>query len=127
MSIEKVLDTLITAWNDQDTDTILSLFAEDGEYHEPVGPDALGASNKGHAAIRAAIEAGFQHFPGGKIIPTGEPFFDDSTGMCEWYFEFPGEDGNPIRLHGVDTFTFENGKIKSKNAYLKQFMPAEEG
>lgn len=124
MGIEQLLTTLITAWNEQDADTILSLFTEDGEYHEPMGPGAMGASHKGHAEIRAAIEAGFQHFPDGKIITTGAPLFDDKAGMSEWYFEFSGEDGNPVRISGVDTFVFENGKIKNKNAYLKQFVEA---
>ena len=124
MTIEQLLTTLIDAWNEQDVDTILSLFTDDGEYHEPMGPGAMGASHKGKAEIRAAIETGFQYFPDGKIITTGESLVSDNAGMSEWYFEYSGEDGEPIRISGVDTFVFENGKIKNKNAYLKQYVAA---
>ena len=34
------------------------------------------------------------------------------------------KDGNKIKVHGVDVFTFEGDRIKHKNAYLKQYVAA---
>ena len=122
MSIKKLLDMLTIAWNEQDVDTILSLFAEDGTYHEPSGPENLGRSHTGHAAIRAALEKGFAAFPDGTIVPTKLANIADDSACSEWDFEFSDKGGRKMKVHGVDVFTFENGKIKHKNAFLKRYV-----
>ena len=124
MSIATTLDTLTTAWNSQDIDTIVSLFCEDGTYHEPTGPESLGQSHQGADAIRAALSTGFKMFPDGKIIPTAPAVIMGRNAHSEWDFEFSDKADNKIRVHGVDVFTFEGDLIKHKNAFLKQYVPA---
>ncbi len=121
MPIEQLLETLTKAWNDQDVDAIVSLFDDDGAYHEPTGPDNLGRSHVGHEAIRQALQKSFAAFPDGIIIPTAPAVITGNNGVSEWNFEFSGKAGRKLRVHGVDVFTFVNGKIKHKNAFLKQY------
>ena len=124
MSIAQTLDTLTRAWNEQDVDTIVSLFTADGAYHEPTGPDSLGRTHAGHDAIRAALEQSFATFPDGRIVPTADAVITGSSAHSEWDFEFSGKGGQTIRVHGVDVFTFEGDRIKHKNAFLKQYVAA---
>ena len=124
MSIEQLLETLTQAWNDQDVDTIVSLFADNGAYHEPTGPENLGNTHVGHDAIRRALQKSFGAFPDGTIIPTAPAVITGNNAVSEWNFEFSGKAGRKLCVHGVDVFTFENGKIVHKNAFLKQYAAA---
>jgi uncharacterized protein (TIGR02246 family) len=53
--IEKVLQTYETALNASDTDTVLTVFADDGVFMAPNAPSTVGAD-----AIRAAYDGIFQ-------------------------------------------------------------------
>lgn len=121
MPIKQLLDTLTKAWNDQDVDTIVSLFADDGAYHEPAGPETLGNTHVGHDAILQALKKSFALFPDGRIVPTAPAVIMDDNAVSEWNFEFSAKTGRKRSVHGVDVFTFDNGKIKHKNAFLKQY------
>ncbi len=124
MPIGQLLETLTKAWNDQDVDTILSLFADDGAYHEPTGPETLGNTHVGHDAIRQALEKSFTAFSDGTIVPTAPAVITENNAVSEWNFEFSAKAGRKLSVHGVDVFTFQNGKIKHKNAFLKQYVAA---
>jgi len=124
MSTEQILEKLVKAWNDQDIDTIVATFAEDGSYHEPAGPGSHGRTHTGPAAIRAALTKIFRAFPDGRIIPDGPVVIAGDHAHCEWDFEWTAKDGNKRRVRGVDIFTFEGDKLKHKSAYLKQFVAA---
>jgi hypothetical protein len=58
-----------SAWNSRDPDLIASFFTEEGVYHASVGPDRLGKSYVGKAAIRNGAKAFLTAFPtaGSKI------------------------------------------------------------
>ncbi len=124
MSIEKTLDQLTKAWNEQDVDAIVSVFADDGSYHEPAGPDSLGRTHTGPAAIRNALTRIFATFPDGRILPAGPVVIAGDHAHCEWDFEWSDKSGRKRRVRGVDVFTFERGKLKHKSAYLKQYVAA---
>ena len=122
MSTEATLAKLVEAWNEQDIDTIVSTFADDGSYHEPAGPDSHGRTHTGQAAIRFALEKVFRTFPDGLIVLDGPVVIAGNHAHCEWNFEWGDKSGNARSVRGVDIFTFENGKLKHKNAYLKQYV-----
>ncbi len=124
MSTKDTLAKLVMAWNEQDVDTIVSTFAEDGSYHEPAGPDSQGRTHTGRAAIRNALEKVFHTFPDGLIVLDGPVVIAGDHAHCEWNFEWSDRNGKKKRVRGVDIFTFEDGKLKHKNAYLKQYVAA---
>jgi hypothetical protein len=121
MSIPATLDRLISAWNAQDVESIVGAFAEDGAYHEPEGPDRLGCSHVGHAAIRAILQQIFTTFPDGRLDPVGPLVIDGDRAYAEWDFEFSSSDGRKRVVRGVDLFAFEHGLIKHKNVFLKRY------
>lgn len=124
MSTASTLNRLVTAWNAQDIEAIVSTFASDGAYHEPEGPDHLGCSHVGHDAIRAVLARIFTAFPGSRIVPVGPTVIDGDHAFSEWDFEFSTRDGGKRSVRGVDLFTFENGRIKHKNVFLKRHVAA---
>lgn len=123
MSIERTIESLVQAWNAQDIETIVSVFAADGSYHEPAGPDRAGRTHTGPAAIRAALARVFGRYPDGALTPVGPLVVAGNHAHCEWDFAWTSADGKPRVTRGVDIFTFERGKLKHKSAYLKQFTP----
>ncbi|MGR8919096.1 MAG: nuclear transport factor 2 family protein [Gammaproteobacteria bacterium] len=122
MSTAATLERLVAAWNAQDVDAIVEAFAEDGAYHEPEGPEQLGCSHAGHDAIRAVLHKIFAAFPDGCLVPTGPAVIDGDRAHAEWDFEFSAANGAKRCVRGVDLFTFENGRIKHKNVFLKRYV-----
>ncbi|MCB1749211.1 MAG: nuclear transport factor 2 family protein [Gammaproteobacteria bacterium] len=122
MSIPATLERLITAWNAQDVEAIVATFAEDGAYHEPEGPERLGRSHVGHAAIRAILTHIFTTFPDGRLDPVGPLVVDGEHAYAEWDFAFTSADGQRRVVRGVDLFTFESERIKHKNVFLKRYV-----
>lgn len=123
MSIAATIAQLVSAWNAQDIDIIVEKFAEDGSYHEPEGPERQGRSHTGHDAVRAILEKIFASFPDGRLEPVGPLAIDGDHAYAEWDFEFSVANGEKRTVRGVDLFTFENGRIKHKNVFLKRFTP----
>ena len=127
MSIEATVAKLVDAWNAQDVSAIVAAFAQDGAYHEPAGPDQLGHTHIGHAAIRRALERVFATFPDGRIVPDGPLVVAGDRAHCEWDFEWTDRGGRRRSQRGVDIFTFDKGKLRHKSAYLKQYVAAAGG
>lgn len=119
---QQLLAALGSAWNRQDVEGVLECFAPDGTYHDAFGERPLGATYKGHAAIRGALIATFAAFPGARLATVGQPLLSpDGSAASEWVFEYTGADGTPAQLHGSDFFLIEGGKVKVKNAYVKAY------
>ena len=121
-TIEATLARLLEAWNAQDVAAIVAAFATDGSYHEPAGPEVCGATHTGHAAIGQALTRVFATFPDGVLEPAGPLVVAGDHAHCEWDFLWTDTRGRRRRQRGVDVFTFEDGLIKHKSAYLKQYQ-----
>ncbi|MEQ8660403.1 MAG: nuclear transport factor 2 family protein [Gammaproteobacteria bacterium] len=123
MSTEHTIARLVTAWNAQDIESIVAVFASDGAYHEPAGPHRCGRTHCGHAAIRAALGRVFARYPDGELTAAGPLVVAGDHAHCEWDFAWTTPEGARRVVRGVDVFTFEHGLLKHKSAYLKQYAP----
>lgn len=120
---ESLLSELVRAWNAQNAEHVIECFAVDGIYCASSGPEPLGSCFRGSAAIREAIEEGFRDYPDGHTTVTSVVIAEQRA-LAEWYFEFMGSEGTRTRVYGCDAYEFEGGKIKMKNSYAKQYVPA---
>lgn len=120
---ENLLSDLVRAWNAQDIDGVIECFAADGSYCAAYGPEPLGACFHGHAAIRAALEAGFRDYPDGRTVVNSVVIVGQRA-LAEWYFEFTDSHGKRTRVHGCDAYELGGGRIRIKNSYVKQYVPA---
>jgi ketosteroid isomerase-like protein len=106
------------AWNSRDPDLIASFFTEDGAYHASVGPDQLGKSYFGKAAIRNGAKAFFDRFPDGrfenlKVAVAG------NIGTFEWDFIATDASGKSVSTAGCDLLEFKGDMVVKKNAFRK--------
>jgi steroid delta-isomerase-like uncharacterized protein len=110
------------AWNRHDIDALMSFMADDCVFHAVAGPDELGRSFVGRAAVREGFQMAWQAFPDAQWLD-GVHFVFGDHGASETTFKGTGADGLRTEARMVDMFTFENGKIKVKNAFRKNRPP----
>lgn len=110
------------AWNRHDIEALMSMMDDDCVFHAVAGPDTLGKSFEGRAAVRAGFELAWQTFPDAAWLE-GDHFVVGDRGVSETTFSGTKADGTRIEARMVDVFTFRNGKIAVKNAFRKDRPP----
>lgn len=103
------------AWSDKNLLIIMSFFTNDCIYSSSVGPEP-GTTYYGKAEVLIGIERMLKYDKGSKSSITSLRVFDD-IGIIEWEYNF----NDTKIIKGCDIFQFEEGKIKSKNAFRKTF------
>lgn len=106
------------AWNDHDIGALMGFMADECSFHAVAGPDLLGRSFIGRAAVREGFELAWKTFPDAAWID-GDHFIAGERGVSESTFVGTRADGTRIEARMVDVFTFHRGKIAIKNAYRK--------
>ena len=108
------LKTFAEAWNSHDIDLLMMHMAEDGVFIT-----SSGARFEGSKAVRDAFASVFESFPDARW-DADTHFVSGNRGVSEWVFSgTDAEDGSAVKERGCDIFTFEGGKIKVKDTYLK--------
>jgi hypothetical protein len=116
MTVNRLSEAL-EAWNSHDPEEVLKYMSGDCFYHASFGPELLGKSFVGRAAVREGIRAFFNRYPRGRFVDC-EVFVAGSHGAAEWTF-VSEEDGNLASVRGCDLFEFDGDLIKVKNAFRK--------
>jgi len=115
----KDLDAFFDAgWNRHDVDFLMTLMSEDCVFESAAGPDVCGTRHEGRERVREAFARVFKLYPDahfGKV----RHFIADDRAVSEWTLTGTTADGQKVEVNGCDTFTFRNGKIAVKSAYLK--------
>lgn len=114
----QMLKDFAAAWNSHDLEALISFMTEDAEFHAVGGPDLLGRTFKGTAALREGFQLAWQTFPDAAWLD-GDHFVCGDRGVSESTFCGTKADGSRIEARMVDVFTFRDGKIAIKNAYRK--------
>ena len=114
----KTLQAFGDAWDRRDLDGIMSYMTDDCVFYSPAGPELMGKAHRGHAAIRAAFEAGVFtmkdfEFKDVNYVVSGD------QGHMSWTLTGTRPDGAKAVIPGVDLITFRDGKISVKNALVK--------
>lgn len=110
------------AWNRHDIDALMSFMTNDCEFHAVAGPDLMGRSFIGSAAVREGFQLAWQTFPDAAWLD-GVHFVAGDRGVSETTFKGTKADGSRVEARMVDVFTFRDGKIAVKNAYRKDRPP----
>lgn len=116
------LQAFADAWNRHDIEALMSFMADECEFHAVAGPDLLGRSFVGRAAVREGFQLAWQTFPDASWLE-GVHFVCGDRGVSESTFRGTKADGTRIEARMVDVFTFRDGKITVKNAYRKDRPP----
>jgi ketosteroid isomerase-like protein len=115
------------AWNRHDLEALMTFMSEDCEFHAVAGPDLLGRSFVGRAAVREGFPLVWQAFPDASWSDA-QHFVCGDRGVTQCTFRGTrATDGLRIEARMVDVFSLRDGKIVIKNAYRKDrpfFKPA---
>ncbi len=107
------------AFNRHDADALMRWMTADCVFEAAAGPEVYGARFVGRAAVRAAFEAVFQHFPDAHW-GHGRHYVIGERGVSEWVFTGTHTEGWRIEAEGCDLFEFRDGLIAVKRAFRKE-------
>ena len=110
------------AWNRHDIEALMGFMSDDCAFHAVAGPDLMGRSFVGRAAVRQGFIAAWTTFPDAAWLD-GENFVAGDRGVSETTFVGTRADGGRVQARMVDVFTFRDGKISVKNAFRKDRPP----
>lgn len=114
-----MLAEFAAAWNRHDIDALMAFMSEDCVFETVGGPERWGARYSGREAVRAAFEAAWKNFPDAQWN-NGRHWVAGERGVSECTFTGTAADGSRVEADMVDVFTFQDGKIRVKNAFRKQ-------
>ena len=104
----------------------MAFMTDDCEFHAVAGPDKLGRSFIGHAAVREGYQLAWQTFPDAAWLD-GDAFVVGNRGVLESTFCGTKTDGTRVEARMVDVFLFRGDKIVVKNAFRKDRPPLKFG
>ncbi|WP_315130942.1 nuclear transport factor 2 family protein [Achromobacter marplatensis] len=115
----EMLAEFAAAWNRHDIDALMSFMSEDCVFETVGGPEACGSRHTGTEAVRAAFAVAWKNFPDAQWN-NGRHWVAGDRGVSECTFTGTAADGSRVEADMVDVFTFQDGKIRVKNAFRKQ-------
>jgi ketosteroid isomerase-like protein len=116
----ELMKTISAAFNSRDVESIVALFAEDGVFCLSRGPEPVGRTLAGKAAIRKALADRFVQIPDMRW-ENEEYILAGDRAISIWTVRGKSADGEDLNYQGCDIYTFnKEGKIGHKNTFWKQ-------
>lgn len=116
--VRNVVETYIRAWERQDPDLIVTIFTEDGTYHERV----LGDPIRGRSGIRRYWQTKVVESQRDIRCTVLSSYLDGDTAILEWEAHFYDvEDATRKRMREVAILEFEGELI----AHLREYWASE--
>jgi len=108
------------AFNSRDVERIVACFAEDGVFCLARGPERVGRTLRGRAAIRQALADRFRQIPDMRWENEEYVLAGDDKAISLWTVRGKGSDGEDLDYQGCDIYRFgPDGKIVHKNTFWK--------
>jgi ketosteroid isomerase-like protein len=118
ITIEQMRE-ISAAFNSRDVDRIVACFADDGVFCLARGPESVGRTLQGKAAIRQALADRFKQIPDMRW-ENEEYILADDRAISLWTVRGRGSDGEQLNYQGCDIYRFApDGKIIHKNTFWK--------
>lgn len=112
------LKHVLEAWSTGGVEDIMSFFADEPTFHPSSGPEPLGATHRGGAAVRAAVTAFVTNNPVRKYVAR-EIVIAGDQGFVSWGFSGTNAAGESSSFEGCDIYTFDGDRIAVKSGYRK--------
>ena len=108
------------AFNSRDVERIVACFAEDGVFCLARGPETVGRTLRGRAAIRRALADRFKQIPDMRWENEDYILAPPDRALSLWTVRGKGTDGEDLNYQGCDIYRFgADGKIVHKNTFWK--------
>ena len=115
----ELMRTISAAFNSRDVERIVDCFAEDATFCLARGPEAVGRTLKGKAAIRKALSDRFQQIPDMRWENEEYILAGDDRALSLWTVRGKGSDAEELNYQGCDIYRFQGDKIIHKNTFWK--------
>ena len=113
-----LLDEITDAYNRNDTDVVMSFFAEDAVFDHATGPDINGTRFSGLDTIRGIFQGLFDNVESVHWEPIDTRVSGDKA-YCEFHRVAKLKSGEIQDYLSVDVLTFREGLIIHKDTYYK--------
>lgn len=117
-----LLKDISLAFNSRDVDRIMSFFAEDATFYMASGPEPVGRTVHGKAAIRKVLADRFKVIPDMHWARSDEYVCGDRA-VTVWTVTGKAADGTVLNYKGCDLYEFRDGLIHKKDTYWKIVRP----
>jgi ketosteroid isomerase-like protein len=114
----ELMKAISAAFNSRDVERIVAFFAEDGVFCLARGPESVGRTLAGKAAIRQALADRFVQIPDMRW-ENEEYILAGDRAISVWTVRGKGADGEELNYQGCDIYTFKGDKIVHKNTFWK--------
>ena len=113
-----LLDEITDAYNRNDTDAVMSFFAEDAVFDHAAGPDINGTRFSGLDKIRGIFQGLFDNVESVHWEPIDTRVSGDKA-YCEFHRISKLKSGEIQNFLSVDVLTFRGGLIVHKDTFYK--------
>jgi ketosteroid isomerase-like protein len=118
MVTTELMQRISAAFNSRDVERIVDYFAEDATFCLARGPEPVGRTLKGKAAIRKALADRFKQIPD-MHWDHQEYILAGDRAVSLWTVRGRGKDGEELNYQGCDIYRFAGDKIIHKNTFWK--------
>ena len=114
----ELMRQISAAFNSRDVERIVDCFAEEGVFCLARGPETVGRTLKGKAAIRKALSDRFKQIPDMRW-ENEEYILAGDHAISLWTVRGKGADGEELNYQGCDIYRFQGDKIIHNNTFWK--------
>jgi ketosteroid isomerase-like protein len=118
MVTTELMRQISAAFNSRDVERIVDCFAEDGVFCLARGPESVGRTLKGKAAIKKALSERFKQIPDMRW-ENEEYILAGDRAISIWTVRGKGTDAEELNYQGCDIYRFAGDKIIHKNTFWK--------
>jgi ketosteroid isomerase-like protein len=118
MVTTELMQRISAAFNSRDVERIVECFAENATFCLARGPEPVGRTLKGKAAIRKALSDRFQKIPDMRWDHQEYILMGDRA-VSLWTVRGRDSDGEELNYQGCDIYRFQGDKIIAKNTFWK--------
>lgn len=118
----ELLREISLAFNSRDVDRIMSHFTEDCTFFMASGPEPVGRTVHGKAAVHKVLADRFKVIPDMHWAREDEYVMGDKA-VTVWRVTGKSADGTVLNYRGCDLYTFRGDKVWKKDTYWKMVRP----
>jgi ketosteroid isomerase-like protein len=114
----ELMQSISAAFNSRDVERIVSFFTEDAVFCLARGPEPVGRTLSGKAAIRQTLADRFKQIPDMRWDHEEYVLMGDRA-LSVWTVRGKSADGEALNYQGCDIYAFRGDKIVHKNTFWK--------
>ena len=114
-----LLEEIHAAFNSRDADRIMAYFHPDTTFYPALGPEPVGRTVHGWAAVHKFLADRFKVIPDMHWKTIDRYLCDGNRAVTVWMVTGKSADGTALNYKGCDLYEFKDGLIYNKDTFWK--------